>query len=802
MNVLLIQQDMGIREAKIPIFPIGLTYIAAELQAHRVKIFDPNLYPLELAFEELKQEVLRFKPDIVGVSIRNIDTTNFRNLHVHFKTVRPTIQLIKSLDPTIKIMVGGPGFSLFPEQIMRRVPEIDFGVYLEGEETTSELLANLDQPHHVPGIFFRQGQEVIFTGKRALPDFANMPTPVLDPAVINVKNYLGPSYNIIGIQTKRGCLLQCGYCSYPFLNGKTLRMREPVQVVDQIEYMIMQYGMERFVFTDSVFNVPTEHAAAICREMIRRSLNVEFGVWLHMKGLTEELLSLLHEAGAVQIDFSPDAATNKGLQALRKGLTEEDIARTIRMVKHFKGIGFGFGFFTSLPGYTFSDMLKTLCMPFKIQFALPGRGGGGVTYIRIEPDTLIRDIAVQEGLISADDDLFPEKEEDLQRMFYRPTSQKWGNAFIDSFFYVYEHIMKPTAIFAFKTLARLQGKRSVYDQKVGIADRPRRERGMRLKGRLKFLIAKSGVRFFWGPFRHLVKVLPVNVIYLLATMVARGLYPAIKHSLILTGERLYQARQISYIRLQLEKIAFSSFELYVKRHFENLFMGTLTAETSKRRIHITGLEHLDHALAQGNGAIIQLAHFGSFLLILPALGFRGYQVNQLVGDPQKALEHSIHKYKHSAQVEEYRNLPVNFLHVEKSVRPIVNALKNNELVAIALDGRDGHEWVTVPFLGRKANLSPGSLRFASMTGAAILPTFIVRNADDTHTISIEAPFVPVPYEDKHEFRTKNMEKLAQLFEDYIMRYPDHFLMTLHEHYKRARQGVINMPLFPDDKEQA
>jgi len=350
---------------------------------------------------------------------------------------------------------------------MNKIPEIDFGIYLEGEKSTPELLANLENPEHVKGIFIRENDQLIYTGDRALPDFSEIPMPETAPEVIDIKKYLGPSYNIIGIQTKRGCALNCGYCSYPNLNGRQVRLREVKDIVDQIEYFINQFGMKRFVFVDSVFNVPKDHAINILDEMIRRNLDVQFGVWCHMKGITEDFLGLLKKAGAIQIDFSPDAATNKGLSALKKGLTEQDIKNTIRMVRKIKGVGVGFGLFTSLPGYTLIDTIKTLILPFKIQLALPGRGGGGISYIKIEPDTHLQKIAVKEGLISKDDDLFPEDANDLAKMFYRPHSQRYLNMLTDGFLGMFERILKPTAVFVFRIFARLRGRKSPYDQKTG-----------------------------------------------------------------------------------------------------------------------------------------------------------------------------------------------------------------------------------------------------------------------------------------------------------------------------------------------
>ena len=168
MKVLLIQQDLGTREADVPNLPIGLTYIAAALKNHEVKIFDPNLYSLSTAMLELKKELLIFKPDIAGISIRNIDTTNFRNKHVYFNTVEPMARMIKKIRPELKIMAGGSGFSMFAEIIMEKVPELDFGVFLEGEKTVPELLSHMDDPGSVKGIFIREKKSACLYWREAI----------------------------------------------------------------------------------------------------------------------------------------------------------------------------------------------------------------------------------------------------------------------------------------------------------------------------------------------------------------------------------------------------------------------------------------------------------------------------------------------------------------------------------------------------------------------------------------------------------------------------------------------------------
>ena len=121
MRVLLVQQDSGRRKSP-PLFPIGLSYIAtALLQDHQVKILDPNVYPFPYAFEELKKVLKDFEPDIVGISIRDYDTTQKLDLFVNFKTIAPTVKIVKEINPKTKVIVGGAGFSIFAKKIFKNV---------------------------------------------------------------------------------------------------------------------------------------------------------------------------------------------------------------------------------------------------------------------------------------------------------------------------------------------------------------------------------------------------------------------------------------------------------------------------------------------------------------------------------------------------------------------------------------------------------------------------------------------------------------------------------------------------------
>lgn len=226
-------------------------------------------------------------------------------------------------------------------------------------------------------------------------------------------------------------------------------------------------------------------------------------------------------------------------------------------------------------------------------------------------------------------------------------------------------------------------------------------------------------------------------------------------------------------------------EIHYARLLETLFFGRLTKAMVESRISAQGMENVDQALSNGQGAILLLAHFGSFLLPLPYLGYMGYKVNQLTGKQRHVslLDERIWQWrKHDAD-----KLPVRYIQVERFLRPVYRAFQQNELVAVAFDGRDGTQWATVPFLGGMARFSTGPFMLARRTGAAIIPTFTLRNANDTHTLIFEKPLDlgKATISDLHQQVIADVEQYAAFFATYVMKYPCHFGMTVLKHKTQA-----------------
>ncbi|MDD4900000.1 MAG: cobalamin-dependent protein [Candidatus Omnitrophica bacterium] len=424
MRILLLQQEMGRRQKEKPVFPLGLASLASVLiKKHKVKVFDPNIFPSPCeASKRLAQIMADFSPDVVGISIKYIETIEKSDTYVYYKNIRNMLGEVKAINPKSVVIAGGAGFSIFAKEIMRDLPSLDFGVYLEGEDSLFELLDNLDNPENVRGIFIRRGGEPFFTGSRQLPDFEKLDMFSLNPEVLDISRYICDDYQVFGIQSKRGCAHECAYCSYPQLNGRLLRLKDPVKLVDEIEFLAKEYGLRTFSFADNIFNVPQEHAYQICSEILKRKLRVKWGAWFDLKNFSQELLALAVSSGCSYVEFSPDAATEKGLKLLGKGITLSDIDRSISIIRNEKRIIVSYNFFCIHPAQTFFGMIRSLFLFAKIFLFLFGRVRISLAWIRIMPQTLMQQIAIKEGLIKEQEGLLAVNEDKLRHFLYSKAS--------------------------------------------------------------------------------------------------------------------------------------------------------------------------------------------------------------------------------------------------------------------------------------------------------------------------------------------------------------------------------------------
>ncbi len=411
MRVLLIQSYLGGSEP--PVFPMGLACLKAALvsRGHEVSGFDPNIAGLHADYRPaLAAAIEAHAPEVVGVSLRNIDSTNKRVVVFYYALFRELLTAVRE-HTRAPLVVGGSGFSMFAETIMRREPRIDYGVFLEGEHAFPLLLEKLAAPEatpweRVPQLFHREGDMVHFTGEGPKVDMTATPPP--DMTVVDLADYRARP-EAVGVESKRGCGMACVYCPYGFLNGRSCRLKEPERLVDELARLAEDHHVTSFTFTDSIFNAPAHHARAVCEAMVRRDVRLRWSAWFSERELTSDFLELALEAGCRNVILSPDGFSDDVLEALRKHLTKREILAAYEAASTIaarpEGFELSYNFFKNPPGQSLTAFLEMARFIVQAKWRLRGKVHFELNSLRVEPHTSLHQIALADGQVAPNDDL-------------------------------------------------------------------------------------------------------------------------------------------------------------------------------------------------------------------------------------------------------------------------------------------------------------------------------------------------------------------------------------------------------------
>ncbi len=400
-----------------PIFPLGLAYIA---QAARSAGHD--LRVLDLAFQKdpessLSERVRKERPDAVAFSFRNLDNAAYPLTRFYLPKYQRLVRIVRNISSLRPwLIAGGPAFSLMPE-LMLCALGVDYGIEGEGEEAFPALLAALESgrsPLGIPGVFGPEGgrrTSEIPGGGSLRSSKADGPPLAFDgsawsriiPAreLFDVRRY-GRVGGMANVQTKRGCVFRCRYCTYPLLEGSAHRLRDPEGVADEIQEIVERDKIRSFFFVDSVFNMPASHADGISEALIRRRLRIRWGAYASPAGLTLPLLRKMAAAGCDGLEVGSDSADRTTLQALGKSFSKDQILEVAEDCRK-AGIALCHSLIFGGPGET-PETVKSTCQTIDSTHPTAVVVMAG---IRLYPRTPLGDWALETGVVSDASELLP-----------------------------------------------------------------------------------------------------------------------------------------------------------------------------------------------------------------------------------------------------------------------------------------------------------------------------------------------------------------------------------------------------------
>jgi radical SAM superfamily enzyme YgiQ (UPF0313 family) len=379
-----------------PVAPLGVAYVAgaARNAGHEVRLLD--LCFSENVEADIAGVVLQFAPELIGISIRNVDNLTYPTSVSYLDEILAAVTSLRR-HTEAPIVAGGPGFSIFPERLLAAL-DLEFGVIGEGEETFCALAQCLQDRREVPHLpnLIRRGEEARCVARR-LGHFAESGWPARD--LLDNGRYLTLG-GMANLQTKRGCPFGCTYCTYPQIDGPSLRLRPPASVADELAGMVEEAYVDEAFFVDDIFNQPYDHAMGICEEIVARRLRVGWTCFATPAGMTPELAQAMKRAGCRGVEFGADAASPSILRALGKPFPQEELRAAARACREVE-LPAAYYLIFGGPGETAETVAETcdLIGDLRPQAVLAFVG------IRIYPNTPLHGVAVSEGVITRADDL-------------------------------------------------------------------------------------------------------------------------------------------------------------------------------------------------------------------------------------------------------------------------------------------------------------------------------------------------------------------------------------------------------------
>lgn len=357
MRVLLVYSNQT-RDLILPP-PIGLSYIATATRraGHEVRFLD--LLTARDPTAALRAALHEFRPEAVGISVRNIDNVVHQRLRAHLGELARFIAEIRRVSGrNVPIVLGGPAISILGGAALRHV-DADYAVRGEGEIAFPALLAALAvgrEPVSIPGVCTRATGVTRADGAPArLSAFGA--SGMQDWIDWTTYRRHGGTF---AIQTKRGCPMPCNYCTYPDIEGRTFRRREAEDVADEIETVHRRLAPKTFEFVDSTFNLPQAHALDICKAIVRRRIKTNFTApGINPRATSAELFAFMKRAGFNSMMVTPESGNDIMLRNLDKGFDMEDVRRTARLARA-SGLHSTWFFMLGGPGETRVTVNETL----------------------------------------------------------------------------------------------------------------------------------------------------------------------------------------------------------------------------------------------------------------------------------------------------------------------------------------------------------------------------------------------------------------------------------------------------------
>lgn len=356
MSVLLINPSRTIASRNIwkridrSLPSLGLAYIASYLKENGVDVRIVDMKPEGLTIGDVIKRVGDYDPDFIGFTASTVQ-------------MNPALDIARAIKERFsekKIIFGGVHPSIFPEDILQK-DFVDFVVRGEGEITMTELAKGKDYDK-ILGLSYKENGNIKHNENRPpIENLDEVPMPAFD--LLPIKKYRPSTGNYkrlpaMSLITSRGCPGRCTFCCTEVM-GKRIRFRSAEKIIEEIRFLIDNYGIKEISFYDDTFTIFKKNVRDFCNIIIKEKIDITWSCMSRVDFVDFEILRLMKRAGCHQVGYGIESADEQILRNIKKNISLEKVKDAISMTKK-AGMNVRAMFMIGNPGETRETIEKTI----------------------------------------------------------------------------------------------------------------------------------------------------------------------------------------------------------------------------------------------------------------------------------------------------------------------------------------------------------------------------------------------------------------------------------------------------------
>jgi radical SAM superfamily enzyme YgiQ (UPF0313 family) len=305
------------------------------------------------------------------------------------------------------LFAGGPHPSCDPQGTLGLIPELDFAVAGEAEETLPSAIGAFpfaSEPRAIPNLVFRSGGKIVQNPRRPVEDIDSLAWPAWD--LIDPRSYppapqglLLKNHPAARMLASRGCPFDCKFCSVRLINGRAIRSRDPSDIAEEIGFLREKFGVREIHFSDDNFTASRDFCLSVCEKISGLPFRISWAVpqGIRLDTLDPGLLAAMKRSGCFAVGIGVESGSQGILERMGKKESLELIREKTSLVRAsgIRSLGY---FIVGYPGETEEDVGRTIAFSRSLPL-----DSAAFSVFRPFPGTAVWDELKAEGRLGAAD---------------------------------------------------------------------------------------------------------------------------------------------------------------------------------------------------------------------------------------------------------------------------------------------------------------------------------------------------------------------------------------------------------------